>query len=472
MRNGSLPAAWLVVFALSDALPSQGMVTGAFIPAAGRTIGDVTGDGVDDLLLLLGTGSGVLLRVVDPIANAPIPFLDRAGVSIGFPTYFGVGDYDGDGRDDLSYSGYPASTIVSGANGSTLTTVTGLVYGGCDFDGDGCADLLMDVSGVMLVRSARTGSTLFQQPAGAPTGPVYTRIVPAGDTNGDGREDAMITYYYYSIPGDTMFVVRGPAGSGGGSFSDAAPAGDVNGDGKTDIFSCPTFPPGLPRVIYGSSSATAWTIAGGSIGAAGACPGDVDGDGFADLVVNVGGTLTMLSGNTQASLPGVAIPQLPKLLGDLDGDGRAENVMSGGRYEWSDPSLPVASRMARRGTPGATSDGRRPYLVARGHSSLGRTAFFDMRGGLPNGITLLMFGSNVDVDLGPVGAPGNRSYTSLAGGFAFLANSGGIAQYQATIPTAPSLLGASISLQSVVVDSAANALGLVMSNAIDVTTNN
>ena len=52
------------------------------------------------------------------------------------------------------------------------------------------------------------------------------------------------------------------------------------------------------------------------------------------------------------------------------------------------------------------------------------------------------------------------------------ANADGIAQHQVTMPVSPTLLGASISLQSVVVDPLANALGLVTSNAIDLTTNN
>lgn len=40
------------------------------------------------------------------------------------------------------------------------------------------------------------------------------------------------------------------------------------------------------------------------------------------------------------------------------------------------------------------------------------------------------------------------------------------------MPASPSLLGTSLSLQAVVVDAAANALGLVTSNAIDLSTNN
>lgn len=41
-----------------------------------------------------------------------------------------------------------------------------------------------------------------------------------------------------------------------------------------------------------------------------------------------------------------------------------------------------------------------------------------------------------------------------------------------TIPVSPGLLGASLSLQAVVIDPLANVLGLVTSNALDVTTAN
>ncbi|HEU4420141.1 MAG TPA: hypothetical protein VFT55_14495, partial [Planctomycetota bacterium] len=82
---------------------------------------------------------------------------------------------------------------------------------------------------------------------------------------------------------------------------------------------------------------------------------------------------------------------------------------------WVDPTVPVASRMVRRGASGATTTGSRPRLHARGHCSLGSTLRLDVRGLLPSGLSLLAFGSPVDVDLTPLGAPGNRLYTSLDG---------------------------------------------------------
>lgn len=457
----------------SLSLTAQALVTSPFPQVPLRDIGDVNGDGRSDVLVQ----TGGWYDVMDAATGLPFTFLRR---SFG-PGYVGIGDYNGDGKDDLAYSSNAGvfCEVVSGADGSILHTSTSGPYGavgGLDFDGDGRSDLMLLGPPSLLapmraeIRSARTGASLYQMISGAPasTGPFVIGFLPAGDENGDGRDDAVVHFNSYFTGGTQKRIVQAP----GVMLAPVCvtPLGDVTGDGKADFFegllTGTTTGPSY-AVLAGGSLTTAWQL---SMGASCSRVGDLDGDGFADVAIAQGG-VTIASGATLATLPGVVATQAPEPLGDLDGDGRSECNMAGLLYEWSDPALPVASRMVRRGGSGTTIDGRKPTLVTRGHCGLGRTAFFDMRGGRPNGLTLLMFGSSLDVDLASLGAPGNRCYTSLAGGLAFVANALGIAQYQATMPVTPSLLGVTLSLQAIAVDPAANALGLVTSNAVDMTAN-
>ena len=476
MNHRSLRAAVLLPFLVSP-VAAQSMVTGRYLPAWASRIGDVDGNGRDDMLTrqqnaLTGNPE---YRIVDVPTNTTLWYLLRPAPFGGLPAYDGIGDYDGDGRDDLAYWDTSSCEIVSGADGSTLATLSQpntTVCGGADFDGDGRADLMLMHFNTATIVSARTGLPLFQR--NSAVGTLCFSISPAGDENGDGYEDAALVTFVVGLPYAMMEIVRGPLGVSAGAWNNTKPVGDVTGDGNADFLSAP-HPSVLavaPFVLAGGSLTNAWTVPGLPHTGYATVPQDVDGDGFADLAISDGSTVQLLSGATHAPLPGVVPTQLPVPQGDLDGDGRAESTITGLRYEWVDPALPIVSRMVRRGTPGTTSLATRPMLVTRGHCGLGRTAFFDMRGGLPNGLVLLVYGAAIDIDVSSLGAPNNRCYTSLAGAFAFVTDGGGVAQYQATMPVTPSLLGASLSLQSIVVDAAANPLGLVTSNAIDITTNN
>ena len=144
-------------------------------------------------------------------------------------------------------------------------------------------------------------------------------VSSAGDVNGDTFDDVLVTASWWN--GETpdegrAFVYHGsPSGPSIGTAPDwtadptdqamarfgwsAAPAGDVNGDGYDDVIvgsisaSIPLFEEGAVYVYYGSASGLSashdWTVAGGQAGAklgrsvSGA--GDVNGDGFDDVIV-------------------------------------------------------------------------------------------------------------------------------------------------------------------------------------------
>lgn len=146
-------------------------------------------------------------------------------------------------------------------------------------------------------------------------------VSSAGDVNGDGFSDIIVGAPLYNRVGDTaagkvyvyhgsatglttngVWSTEGEAGSClGGSVSNA---GDVNGDGFSDIVvGAPTYSgaaganAGKAYVYHGSatglSTCAAWNVEGdqadGNMGLSVSSAGDVNGDGFSDVIVGMPG---------------------------------------------------------------------------------------------------------------------------------------------------------------------------------------
>jgi len=466
----------LAAFLLSPFASSQGLVPGPTLPFAARAVGDVDGDGFDDF----AGATGGNLVVHSGATGTVIPHMTRPAAGFG---YFGAGDTDADGHDDVVHLDVTA-TLISGADGTTrfvfVPSVAATSYnaapGGADLDADGFGDVVLVSSDqIHEVRSGRTGGILFSQVYGSLFSPT---LVSIGDTNGDGYDDVSIAVTVIEV----MHVLYGP------SFTTAVFAasqpravGDVNGNGATD------------RALRQGAQSTTNIVDGATGTMLGTLPyvtflaptvtntGDVDGDGRDDMHVfqppmtlpPSPGFSSIVSGATLVPLPG-SLATSVKALGDVDGDGRVEVVSPGGTItEWVDPAVPTASKLKRRGSSGTTSLGTKPRITTRGSCALGRTTFLDVRGTLPTSISLLVIGGALDIDLAPFGASGNRVYANPDAALLVLSNTGGLAVQSFTMPTSPTLLGATVSVQAVNVDPAApNAFGLVWSNAIDVATNN
>jgi hypothetical protein len=142
-------------------------------------------------------------------------------------------------------------------------------------------------------------------------------VAAAGDVNGDGYGDVIVAapgYDNTESDEGVAFVYHGsptglsetPAWTVGGGQADAflsavGPAGDVNGDGYSDVIvGAPSFTNGLSRegiarVYHGSASGLqpnpAWTQEGNAddvrFGWAVWTAGDVNGDGYSDVIVGV-----------------------------------------------------------------------------------------------------------------------------------------------------------------------------------------
>ena len=274
---------------------------------SGAAIGDLDGDGSDDVVLRRADGRWRYYAM-----DGRRHVAARSG-ALGIPAdpawaFAGIGDLNGDGRADIlsrhpdgrwRYHAMDGKDRLAAESGEPALPADPAwrLAGVGDFDGDGFDD---DV----LLRHADTNRWRYlpmdgravadgEGAANLTANPSWT-VAGIGDLNGDGRDDVLLRHadtsrwYYYPMDGRTVLDGRGTANLSANGAWTFAGIGDLNGDGRDDVLlrhadtSRWYYYPMDGRAVAGGkgsaalSSNAAWAFAG---------MGDLDGDGTTDDVL-------------------------------------------------------------------------------------------------------------------------------------------------------------------------------------------
>jgi hypothetical protein len=363
--------------------------------------GDVDGDGFGDVIvgapyydagqtnegavfLFRGSASGIGIR--NPTTAATQLESDQADAWFG--ESIAVGDVNGDGHPDVIV-GAPRYELPSGP----LPAPVPCGLGPCPRDSGTVFIFLGSATGVADGNAATAATTLDSGQTDSFFG---QSVASAGDVNGDGYGDVIVGAYHYqageSNEGAAFVFLGSSSGIGDGGPTTAAAQlesnqpgaglggsvaglGDVNGDGYDDVIvgaasydagqghfqgAAFVFTGSSAGITDGNPSTAAARLYSdrpdGSFGASVAGAGDVNGDGYADVIVGaplyvvndeVSGTAFVFHGSASGIADANAAASAARLepdrpgrfgnsvagAGDMNGDGFADVIVGAPDYD-------------------------------------------------------------------------------------------------------------------------------------------
>jgi hypothetical protein len=326
---GGADAGRAYVYSGMDSTPLftvSGQAAGELIGWSVAAAGDVNGDGSADFVTGSPNAGTGIVRAYSGIDGSLLLDLDgpSAGSQFG-KVMAGIGDIDGDGRDDLLLGaegvggGAGQALVVSGSTGLVLRThdspgISNYGFGvGAlgDVSGDGVPDYAIGggvgPAGRVEARSGADGTLLYTVAASATSVQLgFIWIDSVGDVDADGTPDFFVADINDSsnrgrghlVSGSDGSTIRTFAGEQGAEFFGIARHGghDADGDGVADLFiagyhNSEGAANGGKGYVYSGATGQLLrtmtsTVANETLGYDAAQLGDVNGDGLPEYLLS------------------------------------------------------------------------------------------------------------------------------------------------------------------------------------------